>query len=140
MLRQCQELQLEDVSQESIQGYKTIAVNTRQVVDSFTQGLMEKFGDSLAADSNPVQFKEKLETAFSKMGWTYIKSLLGEFKSSLNLQISIGVGFGGRQGKEYLITSRAGWSGSRATYINAGCDFVTLLLQNLLYRLHAMIP
>jgi len=86
-LHQIQELQLEHISPESIQEYKANAVNTQQVVDNFRQRIVKRFDGSLAA--NPVQFEKKLRTAFSKMEWTSIKSLLEEFKSSLNLQIGI---------------------------------------------------
>ena len=89
ILHWIQRLQLKDISQESIQEYKKIALNIQEAVDSFKQKLMEKFGDSLAADSNSVQFTKKLKIALSKMGWTYIKSLVEEFQSSMTFQITI---------------------------------------------------
>ena len=89
ILHRIQRLQLKDISQESIQEYKGIALNIQQAVDSFKQKLMEKFGDSLAADSNSVQFTKKLKIALSKMGWTYIKSLVEEFQSRMTFQLII---------------------------------------------------
>lgn len=89
ILRDIQGLQLKDISQESIQEYKEIALNIQKAVNSFKQKLMEKFGDSLAADSNSVQFTKKLKIALSKMEWTYIKSLVEEFQSKMNIQLQI---------------------------------------------------
>ena len=89
ILHRIQRLQLKDISQESIQEYKGIALNIQQAVDSFKQKLMEKFGDSPAADSNSVQFTKKLKIALSKMGWTYIKSLVEEFQSRMTFQLII---------------------------------------------------
>ncbi|KAL2831430.1 hypothetical protein BDW59DRAFT_157859 [Aspergillus cavernicola] len=76
----------EQIGQDDIAQYKKVATNIGQFVKDFIHRLA-KFNGALTVGSR--DFKEKLRVARRKIEWASEKCLLEEFKSNLNVHVSI---------------------------------------------------